>query len=124
MPVLEAFEEKVPLGLIKWLDISGLGPKNILKIHQQFGITEISELKELINNGELAKLPGLGGKSAEKIAKSIEWMEKFGERCKIDEATVIAESIYNSLKDLEAFSKLKWRVPYDGPKKPLAISTY
>ena len=50
MPVLEAFQEKVPLGLIKWLDISGLGPKNILKIHQQFGITEISELKELIEN--------------------------------------------------------------------------
>ncbi|MGB0348022.1 MAG: helix-hairpin-helix domain-containing protein, partial [Balneolaceae bacterium] len=107
MPVLEAFEEKVPLGLIKWLDISGLGPKNILKIHQQFGITEISELKELINNGELAKLPGLGGKSAEKIAKSIEWMEKFGERCKIDEATVIAESIYNSLKDLEGVQQIE-----------------
>ncbi len=107
MPVLEAFQEKVPLGLIKWLDISGLGPKNILKIHQQFGITEITELKELIENGELAKLPGLGGKSAEKIAKSIEWMEKFGERCKIDEATFIAESIYDSLKDLEGVQQIE-----------------
>ncbi len=107
MPVLEAFQEKVPLGLIKWLDISGLGPKNILKIHQQFGITEITELKELIVSGELAKLPGLGGKSAEKIAKSIEWMEKFGERCKIDEATVIAESIYDSLKDLEGVQQIE-----------------
>ena len=107
MPVLEALQEKVPLGLIKWLDISGLGPKNILKIHQQFGITQISELKELIGNGELAKLPGLGGKSAVKIAKSIEWMEKFGERCKLDEATIIAESIYNSLKDLEGVIKIE-----------------
>jgi DNA polymerase (family 10) len=107
MPVLEAFQEKVPVGLIKWLDISGLGPKNILKIHQQFGITEISELKELIDSGELAKLPGLGGKSAEKIAKSIEWMEKFEERCKIDEATVIAESIYESLKDLEGVQQIE-----------------
>jgi len=107
MPVLEALQEKVPLGLIKWLDISGLGPKNILKIHQQFGITQISELKELIDNGELAKLPGLGGKSAVKIAKSIEWMEKFGERCKLDEATIIAESIYNSLKDLEGVIKIE-----------------
>lgn len=107
MPVLDALQEKVPVGLIKWLDISGLGPKNILKIHQQFGITEISELKELIENGELAKLPGLGGKSAEKIAKSIEWMEKFGERCKIDEATIIAESIYDSLKDLEGVQQIE-----------------
>ncbi|MBO6523319.1 MAG: DNA polymerase/3'-5' exonuclease PolX [Balneolaceae bacterium] len=107
MPVLEAFKEKVPLGLIKWLDISGLGPKNILKIHEQFGITEIDELKGLIESGELAKLPGLGGKSAEKIAKSIEWMEKFDERCRLDEATKIADAIYESLKDLEGVQKIE-----------------
>jgi DNA polymerase (family 10) len=28
MPVLEAFKEKVPEGLVEWLSISGLGPKN------------------------------------------------------------------------------------------------
>ena len=27
MPVLEAFKKKVPVGLIQWLNISGLGPK-------------------------------------------------------------------------------------------------
>lgn len=107
MPVLEDFKKKVPVGLIKWLDISGLGPKNILKIHQQFGITEIDKLKELIDNGKLAELPGLGGKSAEKIAKSIEWMEKFDERCRLDEATVIAESIFESLKDLEGVQQIE-----------------
>lgn len=107
MPVLEAFQEKVPVGLIKWLEISGLGPKNILKIHKEFGISEISELKGLIESGELAKLPGLGGKSAEKIAKSIEWMEKFDERCRLDEATVIAESIYESLKDLDGVQRIE-----------------
>ncbi len=107
MPVLEALQEKVPVGLIKWLDISGLGPKNILKIHDQFGITEVEELKELIESGELAKLPGLGGKSAEKIAKSIEWMEKFDERCRLDEATNIAEAIFESLKDLEGVQKIE-----------------
>jgi len=107
MPVLEALQEKVPVGLIKWLDISGLGPKNILKIHEQFGITEVDELKELIENGELAKLPGLGGKSAEKIAKSIEWMEKFDERCRLDEATNIAEAIFESLKELDGVQKIE-----------------
>ncbi len=107
MPVLEDFKKKVPVGLIKWLDISGLGPKNILKIHQQFRITEIDELKELIDNGKLAELPGLGGKSAEKIAKSIEWMEKFDERCRLDQATVIAESIFESLKDLEGVQQIE-----------------
>ena len=107
MPVLEDFKKKVPVGLIKWLDISGLGPKNILKIHQQFGITEIDALKNLIDSGKLADLPGLGGKSAEKIRKSIEWMEKFDERCRLDEATNIAESIFESLKDLEGVQQIE-----------------
>lgn len=107
MPVLEAFREKIPPGLLKWTEISGLGPKNILKIHETFGITEIEELKELINNGELAKLPGLGGKSAEKIQKSIEWMEKYDERCRLDEAQKIADDIFTSLKDLEGVQQIE-----------------
>lgn len=107
MPVLEAFREKIPPGLLKWTEISGLGPKNILKIHETFGITEIEELKELINSGELAKLPGLGGKSAEKIQKSIEWMEKYDERCRLDEAQKIADDIFASLKDLEGVQQIE-----------------
>jgi len=107
MPVLEAFREKIPPGLLKWTEISGLGPKNILKIHETFGITEIDELKELITNGELAKLPGLGGKSAEKIQKSIEWMEKYDERCRLDEAQKIADDIFASLKDLEGVQQIE-----------------
>lgn len=107
MPVLEAFREKIPPGLLKWTEISGLGPKNILKIHETFGITEIDELKEIINNGELAKLPGLGGKSAEKIQKSIEWMEKYDERCRLDEAQKIADDIFESLRDLEGVQQIE-----------------
>lgn len=46
MPVLEAFKEKVPEGLVEWLNISGLGPKNAYKIHNELGISTIEELKE------------------------------------------------------------------------------
>ncbi len=106
MPVLEAFKEKVPPGLIKWLDISGLGPKNILKIYKKFGITEIQELKALIDDGSIAELEGLGAKSAEKIRKSIEWMEQFGERARLDQATPIAHDILDSLKDLDGVQQI------------------
>lgn len=99
MPVLEAFREKVPPGLIEWLNISGLGPKNIYKIHKEFNISTIAELKERLEDGSVATLPRMGEKFAAKILKSISWMEAFEERCRIDEATVIAEDIINSLKN-------------------------
>lgn len=97
--VLENLRERIPEGLVKWLDISGLGPKNIAKIHKQLGISELEELKEACRDGRVASLDGLGEKSAQKILNSIEWMEQFDERCRLDEATEIAEPIYNYLKD-------------------------
>lgn len=101
MPVLVALKERVPKGLVEWLNISGLGPKNIVKIHKELGITEIRELKEACQSGAVAELPGLGKKSAEKIIKSIEYLEKFGERARLDQALEIANPIYNFVKELD-----------------------
>ena len=100
MPVLEDLKERVPKGLIEWLNISGLGPKNIVKIHQKLGITEITELKEACQSGAVADLPGLGQKSADKIIKSIEYLEKFGERARLDQALEISEPVFEFVKNL------------------------
>ena len=105
--VLESLRARIPEGIIKWLDISGLGPKNIAKIHEQLGISELNELKEACQDGRVASLDGLGEKSAQKILKSIEWMEQFDERCRLDEATEIAEPMYNFLKDREGVQAIE-----------------
>lgn len=105
--VLESLRERIPEGIIKWLDISGLGPKNIAKIHDQLEISELEELKEACQDGRVASLDGLGEKSAQKILKSIEWMEQFDERCRLDEATEIAEPMYNFLKDQEGVEAIE-----------------
>lgn len=101
MPVLEALKQKVPGGLIEWLNISGLGPKNIAKIHRELGITEIHELKEACLSGAVADLPGLGKKSAERILKSIEYLEEFGERARLDQAWEIAHPFYEFIKEID-----------------------
>ncbi|HET6527524.1 MAG TPA: DNA polymerase/3'-5' exonuclease PolX [Balneolaceae bacterium] len=97
--VLESLRSKIPPGIIKWLNISGLGPKNIAKIHRELGISELEDLREACLDGRVAGLPGLGEKSAEKIVKSIEWMEQFDERCRLDEGLAIAKPIFNFMKD-------------------------
>ncbi len=86
IPVLEELKARIPAGLLRWLDISGLGPKRIRKIHEELGITELADLKAACADGRVAAMSGMGVKSAEKILKSIEWMEKFADRCTLDEA--------------------------------------
>jgi len=99
IPVLTELKQTVPAGLIKWLDISGLGPKSVYKIHHALGITELDELKKACEDGSVAALPGLGAKSAEKLLKSIAWMEQFSDRCRLDEAHLIADRVVGLLKD-------------------------
>lgn len=106
IPILKKLHEKVPEDLIKWLGISGLGPKKIYKIHHELGITKIDELKEKCEDGSVAALSGMGDKSAEKILKSIAWMEQFSERCRLDEAMHISESIMESLKSLDGVQQI------------------
>ena len=101
IPVLTELRDRVPDELKEWLRISGLGPKKIFKIHHELGITTIDELKDKCADGSVAGLSGMGKKSAEKILKSIEWMEQFSERCLLNEADDIARGIYDDLQALD-----------------------
>ncbi|MEX2640801.1 MAG: DNA polymerase/3'-5' exonuclease PolX [Balneolales bacterium] len=106
IPILVELTEKVPEGLLEWLSISGLGPKGIYKIHSQLGITTIEELRTKCNDGSVAGLPGMGQKSADKIIKSLEWLQKFGQRCLLNEATEIAEAMYGGLAGLQGVERI------------------
>lgn len=105
--VLESLRERIPPRVIDWLEISGLGPKNIFKIHKELGISELEELKEACEDGRVAALDGLGEKSAQKILTSIAWMQQFGDRCRLDQAAAIAQPIYRYLKDLEGVADIE-----------------
>lgn len=105
--VLESLRTRIPEGVIQWLNISGLGPKNIAKIHKELGIAELSELKAACQDGRVASLDGLGEKSAKKILQSIEWMEQFSERCRLDEARAVARMLYQFLKEKEGVQQIE-----------------
>jgi DNA polymerase (family X) len=107
IPALTELRQKVPKDLVRWLDISGMGPKKVYKIHNELGITTLDELKARCEDGSVAALSGMGAKSAEKILKSIDWMEQFAERCRLDEATVIAERMLNLLKDQQGVEQIE-----------------
>ena len=106
LPALEKASEAVPGGLIQWLDIPGLGPKKIYKIHQELEITEIDELVEKCEDGSVAALKGMGAKSAEKILKSIDFIKQHGERCLVHEATFVSETFYNFMKQVEGVDQI------------------
>ncbi len=107
MPVLEELKSRVPVELLEWLRIPGLGPKKIVRIHKELGIRRIDELKEACLDGRVARLPGLGEKSARNILSSIEWLEQFGQRNLLSEALEDAGRMLDFLSPLEGILQIE-----------------
>ncbi|WFB35139.1 DNA polymerase/3'-5' exonuclease PolX [Kiritimatiellota bacterium B12222] len=107
LPQLDCLEKTLPAELISWLDISGLGPKRAAKIHKTLEIDSIAELKNALEDGRVAALPGFGKKSAHKILNALTWMEGSGERCLLDEAQGLAQQVTDLLSNLPGLIRLE-----------------
>ena len=60
--------------------VEGLGPKSIKKLYQTLGVSDLAGLEKAAKAGKIAKLPGFGAKSEEKILKGIGFAKSAGGR--------------------------------------------
>jgi DNA polymerase (family 10) len=73
---LERLKKEVPTGLIDLLGIPGLGPKKVVALYKNLGITNTQELREAANKGELRALEGFGEITERNILRGIQLREK------------------------------------------------
>jgi len=71
---LEQLREATPEGLLELMNVPGLSVERIHKLHAELGITSVADLDSAAQNGRLAKVKGMGPKTAERIAKGIAFM--------------------------------------------------
>ena len=95
---LEQLKKEVPEALIQLLDIQNLGPRTLAAAHKQLGVQNLQDLIQVIENGELAKLPGMGDKKVKKIKEGIDFFLSASERIRLDEATLLAEELMDFIK--------------------------
>lgn len=60
LSLLDATEARTPSTLVELSRLPGLGPKRIQQLHTELGVRSISDLRVVIANGALRKLPGFG----------------------------------------------------------------
>ncbi|MGH8156447.1 MAG: helix-hairpin-helix domain-containing protein [Rhodanobacteraceae bacterium] len=71
LPQLAELEKRVPAGLADLMALPGLGAKRVGELYHKLGITGPADLDRAIRNGELAKLPGFGGKTLEHLRAAL-----------------------------------------------------
>jgi DNA polymerase (family 10) len=69
---LNQLSEGMPSGMVDLMRVPGLNAEKIQFIHAELGVQTLEDLERVAQNGELAKLPKFGDKTAQKILRGIE----------------------------------------------------
>ncbi len=103
---LEELRREVPPGLLEMAEIPGLGFKRVRTIHQKLGIDSLEQLEDAARDGRLAKLPGLGAKTAEKVLRGIAFVRGARTLSLWHEAAREAEVLRAALAELEGVERV------------------
>lgn len=108
MKKAEEVLSKLPEGLLPLMSIPSLGPKTIALAYKKLGVKNIDDLKRVLKDGSLAKLPGMGAKKIENIIKGIELWEKGQQRFLLGQIYPLVEEI---IKELKAHKEIIEAIP-------------
>ncbi len=86
----EELKKEIPEELAELLDIPYLGPKTLKLAYEKLGVRSLDDLKRVIEDGSLAKLPGMGPKKIENIKKGMALYTKGSDRMLLGEALDLA----------------------------------
>jgi len=99
-------EETGP-GLVELLQISGIGPKTVLLLHQKLNVSSIEDLERAAREHQVRRLPRMGPTSENNILKAIERYRKRSDRIPLGVALPLAEEILNYLGGIEGVENLQ-----------------
>jgi DNA polymerase (family 10) len=100
---IEAHQEllaRTPPGLVKLLQISGLGPKTVFMLHEKLNITNLEELEAAAREHRIRRLPRMGPTREANILKSIERYKKRSTRILFSTAEPIVNDILAYLRGM------------------------
>jgi len=100
--------QEVPAGVVKMLDVPGLGPKTVSLLWRDAGLTDLGELTKALDTGELENLPGFGKKKIENIRKNLAFAKQAGKRARIGRAMPVAMWFIDQLKGLKHVKRIDY----------------
>jgi DNA polymerase (family 10) len=98
---LEDLREQYPPGIFDLLRLPNFGLKKIGIVYSRLGIASIDELEAACLDGRIAKLPGFGAKTQEKILEGIAWARKHQSRFLLPTGLAAGETIRERLAAID-----------------------
>ncbi|MDI6704457.1 MAG: DNA polymerase/3'-5' exonuclease PolX [bacterium] len=92
--------------LIELMNIPGMGSKTLSLVHKELGVKNLEDLKMVIEDGRLARLPKIGEKKVENIKRGIERLSVMRERLLLGRVLPLVEWIIEDLKKKTKVSQI------------------
>lgn len=99
-PLLERLKGDVPPGLAGLLQVPGLGPRRVSRLHRLLGIASREQLARALRDGRVAELAGFGQRMAQRLLRAVEAVPTGPSRMKIATAMQYAEPLAAWLRTL------------------------
>lgn len=94
----DRLRSETPEGLVQLRGVSGLGPKRIRTLHDRLGIGTPDELREAVEDGRVAELPGFGPATARRIRGGLAFVDRSAGRRRQPEAYATADRLIGHLE--------------------------
>jgi len=72
LPLLEELGEKIDPAMVELMDVPGLGPKRVRKLHDELGVTNRDDLKKAAEEGQIREVDGFGKKTEQNILEGVQ----------------------------------------------------
>ena len=98
LKALNGLRKEIPAAVSELMEIEGLGPKRTKQLHEQLGVNSINDLAQALDAGKLAKFPGFGKKSMEKLRQAIQTFQKRPKRFLLRDAEQLVQPLIEYLR--------------------------
>ena len=105
--VLNDLRESLPPGVLRMIEIEGIGPKLAMRFSQELNITGIEELEKAAKEQRLRGLKGFGAKKEENIIKAISEYKNRSTRFLLGEVLPIIQGILTYMGGNEAVRRVE-----------------
>jgi len=105
---LSELRERIPDGVVALTRVEGIGPKTAKMLYQQASVDSLERLREALDSGELAGLPGLKQKTLDNIRAGLERLgDEPDTRTPLADAAPVADELASRLRALDAAERVE-----------------
>jgi DNA polymerase (family X) len=91
--IYEEMKAKIPLEVVGFTELQGLGPKRVKTLYEELGIRDRTGLEAAARDGQLRELPGFGEKVEQNVLKALASAKQWAGRVPLAGAWAVAHAI-------------------------------